>query len=262
MDSGRPPSSRPTAEERERLAAARGGLRDALGSVRNLGQLLMSVRVGPKAIASVLPAVHASVEPVEGWFRSQLAIVAAGLGDRRAVDELLGYVSPLTRELLSELSQDRPLNARTRLHLEQVVLPLLKKLEAARALSELLESAVHTSTIHISLPELLREAAKGIDGVTGGGDVVHAMLRIPHAGEVLANPRVSVLLLGVSVVPAAEHTTRLVISPIGTGGEAVTLVAPSIIEPTLTCIHAAARAAGSEVRWDAQKHEYSLLHSA
>lgn len=237
----------------------------------------MSVRVGPKAIASVLPAVHASVEPVEGWFRSQLAIVAAGIGDRRAVDELLGYVSPLTHELLSELSQDRPLNARTRLHLEQVVLPLLKKLEAARALSELLESAVHTSAMRISLPELLREAAKGIDGVTGGGDVVHAMLRIPHGGEVIANPRVSVLLLGVgarlvsestneipciSAVPAAEHTSRLVISPIGTGGEAVTLVAPSIIEPTLTCVHAAARAAGSEVRWDAQKHEYSLLHSA
>jgi hypothetical protein len=237
----------------------------------------MSVRVGPKAIQSVLPAVHASVEPVEGWFRTQLAIVAVGLADRKAADELLGYVGPLTRELLSELSQDRPLTARTRLHLEKVVVPLLKKLEAARALSELLESAVHTAPMRISLPELLREAAKGIDGVTGGGDVVHAMLRIPHAGEVIANPRVSVALLGVgarlvgentneipciSVAPGHDHTTRLVVSPIGMGGEAVTLVAPTIIEPTLTCIHAAARAAGSEVSWDAAKHEYSLLHSA
>jgi hypothetical protein len=237
----------------------------------------MSVRVGPKAIASVLPAVHASVEPVEGWFRSQLAIVAVGLGERRAADELLAYVSPITRQLLRELSEDRPLNARTRLHLEKVILPLLQKLDAARALSELLEHAAHMSAMRISLPELLREAAKGIDGVTGGGDVVHAMLRIPHGGEVIANPRVSVLLLGVgarlvsestqeipciSAVPAADRSSRLVISPIGTGGEAVTLVAPSIIEPTLTCVHAAARAAGSEVRWDAAKHEYSLLHSA
>jgi hypothetical protein len=235
------------------------------------------MRVGPKAITSVLPAVHASVEPIEGWYRSLLAIVGAGLGDRRAVDELLDYVAPLVRELLQELNADRPLNARSRLHLEHVVVPLLSKLESARSLAELLENAVHSSAIRISLPELLREAGKGIDGVTGGGEVVHAMLRIPHSGEVIANPRVSVALLGlgarlvsessgaipcVSVVPSVEGTKRLLVSPIGVGGEAVTLVAPFIIDPTLTCTHAAARATGSEVRWDAVKHEFSLLHSA
>jgi hypothetical protein len=275
MDSGRPPSSRPTAEERERLEAARGGLRDALGSVRNLGQLLQSLRVGPKAIQSVLSAVHASCRPIEGWMREQLAIVAAGLGDRRAVDELLDYAAPLVRELETELAlaQAGPLNAKVRLRLERMVLPLSRKLDAARALAELLESAVHGHAVRVSLPELLREAAKGPDGVTGGGETVPVMLRIPTGGEVIANPRVAVALLGagarlvadgsngtphISVVPSGSDQIRLVASPIGVGGEPVTLVAPWIIDPTLTCIDAAARASGAEVRWNATKHEFSL----
>ncbi len=240
-----------------------------------MGNLLQSLRVGPKAIESVLAAVHASCRPIEGWMQEQLAIVAAGLGDRRAVDELLDYVAPLVRELETELetAQGGSLNAKVRLRLERVVLPLSRKLDAARALAELLESAVHSHSVRVSLPELLREAAKGPDGVTGGGETVPAFLRIPTGGEVIANPRVAVVLLGVgarlvgegsdqtphiSVVPSGADQIRLVASPIGVGGEAVTLVAPWIIDPTLTCIHAAARASGAEVRWNATKHEFSL----
>jgi len=118
MESNRP-SSQPSPEDRELLEAARGDLRDALGSVRNLVQLLHSMRVGPKAIVAVLPAVHGACEPIEKSMRVLLEVIAARLPSSRAADELLSWSVPRAHQIERELARafKRLMNARTRLDL-------------------------------------------------------------------------------------------------------------------------------------------------
>ncbi len=270
MENTRPASRPPSAGEQLRLEAARGDLRDALGSVRNFAQLLHSMRVGPKAISAVLPAVQAPVEHIERSVRALLDVVAARLPDRKAADELLAYIAPRARELSHELTEaiDKPLNARRRLHLEEVVTRLSRELDAARALVDLFDDAVRGSSMRLDLAEIVREAARAREAAAVG--TVEVTVAPDIAGEVLVNPRVAVVLLGMGArlvaqlgegtphVSGRPGSTTLEISARPTTGDKIVLAAPPLVDPSLACAGAAANVAGTRVEWDAERRVFSL----
>ena len=271
MDSGRPPSSTPpSGEERLRLETARAELRDALGSVRNLAQLLRNVRVGPRAIQAVLPAVQGPCTRLEESVRVLLEVVAVRLPDRSAVDELLEYIAPRARELGQALgdAMHKPIHAKARLHLEDVVGRLSRELDAARALVDLLDDSVRGSAVRLELSELMREAAKSREG--GSARLLSVRVQGQLGGDVTVNPRVAIALLGVGARLVAEGggTPRLAggtagspgvqIAPEEGPGELVELLALPVIAPTLACARAAARVSGADLRWDQETHRFSL----
>src|SRR6188508_1032261 len=99
MPNGSPPSSRPYLDENPSLAEARATLRDALGALGNLDQLLRSLRVGPKAISAVLPDVLDSCGPAERATRELLNATGTRLGSTTAVTELEHFFTPRFEEL-------------------------------------------------------------------------------------------------------------------------------------------------------------------
>lgn len=270
METNRPASRPPSSDEQVRLEAARGDLRDALGSVRNLAQLLHSMRVGPKAISAVLPAVHDPVEHIEGSVRALLDVVAARLPSREATDELLAYVAPRARELSTVLADamHKPLNARRRLHLEEAVTRLSRELDAARALVDLFDDAVRGSATRVDLAEIVREAAQPRE--TGSAGTVEVTVAPGIAGEVLINPRVAVVLLGMGArlvaqlggatphVSGRPGSRTLEISAQPGEGETLILAAPPLVDPSLACAGAAADVAGTRLAWDEERKLFSL----
>ena len=270
MESGKPSSSSPpSGEEQLRLETARAELRDALGSVRNLAQLLHNVRVGPRAIQAVLPAVHGPCERLEESVRVLLEVVASRLPDRTAVDELIDYVAPRARELEHALAAavDKPIGAKTRLQLESVVGRLSRELDAARALVDLLDDSVRGSAVRLELSELLREASKSEPAANSRPLAVR--LEGQLEGDVTVNPRVAIALLGVGarLVSEAGSTPRIAaggagaqlnIAPETGSGETVQLAALPVIAPTLACARAAALVSGAALSWDQETHSFTL----
>jgi hypothetical protein len=104
MPSGKPPpESRTDSLGSAELDAARGTLREALSALRNFAELLHSVRVGSKALISVLPDVAAGCAPMRATVESLLDAVAAQSELALASNELRAYFVPrlalLDREL-------------------------------------------------------------------------------------------------------------------------------------------------------------------
>jgi hypothetical protein len=259
-----------------KLDAAQGDLRDAVGSVRNLAQLLSNVRVGPRAVEAVLPDVLAASRSIEGTVTTLLDLIAPHLEDRRAADELLEWTRPRAKELSEELARaaGKPVHAKQRLRLEQVLQRLSRELEATRALIELLDAAVRGSWVRIELAELIREATSA--DATAGVDV---RLSSTLEGEVLLNPRVALALVAIgarlvseqaSAIPTVRarstgsgSSLSLAVADGNEGGTSlVNLAAPSLIEPSLACALAAARASGMQVEYESDRHSFTLTWTA
>lgn len=264
MSIGRPPSSRPSSGADPRLDAARGLVRDALGSLRNLEQLLKSIRVGPKALSAVIPDVHASCAPLLGAVRELLGAVREQLPGDRAPDALEAFIAPRVEALEQALAKGRrePLNAKNRLALEAVVARASSELDAARALMEMLEEALGGPALRVDLLELVRSAAQTSGRTESDEAAVQATLAAPPQGlELLVNPRLATWLLGVGAqliggqdLPPPHLTLiasgsrcgfRVQRGP-GTG-EALSLHARPLIAPTLECARTATLLSGAEL---------------
>lgn len=264
MERGRPEG---TPDELARLDAERGHLRDALGSVRNLAQVLHSVRVGPRSIESVLPDVRDSCAAIESHTKTLLGAVAERLVERTATDELLAWMLPRTRELESELGAalGKPVNAKARLGLEQVVTRVSRELEAGRALVDLLDEAVRGGRVQLGLAELLRHAHVSRED----GDRIEVRVAPDLAGEALLNARVCSLVLGVGASLLRERGIVAPLVRLGSGaalsmaadttaGDAVSLPTLPLVGPTLACAEAAARACGARIDWDSSIPRFTL----
>src|SRR4249920_769328 len=95
MQSGNPPPEfRNHTLGAAELEAARGTLREALSALRNFAELLHSVRVGSKALVSVLPDVAAGCAPMRATVESLLSTVATRPGASAATDALSAYFYP------------------------------------------------------------------------------------------------------------------------------------------------------------------------
>src|SRR3954467_15248088 len=105
MQSGKPPpESRSDPLGTAELNAARGTLREALSALRNFAELLHSVRVGSKAIISVLPDVAAGCAPMRATVDGLLAAVAGRTDLAEASLALQNYFASRLLHLDQELA--------------------------------------------------------------------------------------------------------------------------------------------------------------
>jgi hypothetical protein len=249
--------------------AAQGRLRDALAGLRNLAQLLHSVRVGPRSIEDVLPDVHAAAASIEELTREVLAAVAKALPDSDAATALAEFVAPRASELERTLAAavGKPVNAKARLALEHAVTRLLAELEGARELLGLLDEAAHGGRVRVRLVDLLGGAVVAGDD----GERCDVTLSPDLSGEALLNPRVGAALVGLgaclfraetSEAPviravSGERGVRLIVER-GAGSETASMPALPLIEPTLACARAAAHACGGLVEWEPAVPRFTL----
>ena len=263
MLNGTTPPSRASGPDSVRLDAARGLVRDTLGAIRNIEQLLKSIRVGPRALASVIPDVHESCGPLRTAFRQLLGVIEEHRPDAaRAIDQfVMPYVDQLERALAR--ARSGPMNAKERLTLEEVITEVARALDVARALVELLEDALGGPTARVDLCELVNEAFQRAEcGERPHAQVIAATVSCQDSGEVQANARVSTCLVSVGVRLAAAGVSggsaHLSVgrSPAGAltatisngagEGECRDIVVPPAIGPLLECAQAAASATGMQ----------------
>jgi hypothetical protein len=254
-------------------------LRNALGGLKNLDQLLRSIRVGPKAVASVVPDVHASCSTMLTASNQLLDALGQKLADRRPIEELKGFIDSRVRELERELAAARrkQMTAKNRLALEGVVTRLCREIDAARELIDLLEDAAWGPTVRVDLLELVRESMKAPGRDPDAAPTTPATLGLPQERvDVYVNPRVAMGLLTIAVrlvVPDAATRPHIELSSqpprvsIRSGpaeGERVVVPSRTLIAPTERCIEAAARLCGVgversagviELSWPASRHE-------
>jgi hypothetical protein len=271
MQSGKPPpESRSDPLATAELNAARGTLREALSALRNFAELLHSVRVGSKALVAVLPDVAAGCAPMRATVDSLLSAVATRAGASEATAALSAYFWPRLELLDRELAAagERPLSAKTRLSLEQVITRLSLELDTARGLLDLLVDAVSNQSVRVDLAELVQQSFAGppSGGAWNREHIVATMSFVQAEIEVELNPRIATALfaLGVELVAHGRGDTPHVLvdqDPAGRycvhiapssrrDGEDLILTARGVIEPTLICLRAVAGISGVSLVWD------------
>jgi hypothetical protein len=279
MKSGLPPSSHAFVRGTAALETERGNLRESLGGLRNLAQLLHSLRVGSRPLSNVLPDARDACDPLRQAMGEILAAAQSVLGESEASDSLKSYVTPRLAELEAALSQasGRPLSVKMRLSLEECVTRLSQELDTARGLFDLLGDSIAGRPMRLDVLELSRQSFSGPpSGGSWPRETLVATLSPNAAGlEVEVDPRVatSLIAFGVELVADPNDATqipRILVTPTESGchiliergppatGEDLMLLRRGIIAPTLPCVAAAARANGAVLDFDAGTNRFSL----
>jgi hypothetical protein len=283
MKSGLPPSSHAFVRGTAALDIERGSLRESLGGLRNLAQLLHSLRVGSRPLSNVLPAARDACDALRQASGEILAAVQSSLGEREAADSLRAYVEPRVRELEAALSEasDKPLSVKMRLSLEESVTRLSQELDTARGLFDLLSDSVTGRPMRLDVLELSRQSFSGPpSGGSWPRETLVATLGSEAAElEVEVNPRAVTALIafGVELVADPKDVSQTPHISVRTtaqsgchiliernpqaAGEDLMLLRRGIIAPTLPCVAAAARANGAALAFDASTSRFSLTFS-
>lgn len=282
MKSGLPPSSHAFARRTAALDIERGNLRESLGGLRNLAQLLHSLRVGSRPLSNVLPGARDACDPLRGAMGQILTAAQAALGETAATSSLESYVSPRLAELEAALTEaaQRPLSVKMRLSLEERVTRLSQELDMARGLFDLLADSIAGSSMRLDVLELSRQSFSGPpSGGSWPRETLVATLSGEDSGlEVDVNPRATTALiaLGVELVADPKDATRIpniFVSPSENGchiviersadaaGEDLMLLRRGVIPPTVPVVNAAARANGARLEFDAERGRFELAFS-
>jgi hypothetical protein len=253
-------------------------LRDALGGLHNLVQLLHSIRVGPKALTAVIPDVQASCAAMRRAVRELLDEIGSEFPSPAPTDELRAFFEPRINELERSLTlaMRTPINARARLDLENVLGRLSRELDTARELLDLLEDAVEGPTVRLSLLEIVRHGVVSPDRHLPQASALTATISsTPEGLELLVNSRVARALVttGANLVAGGDPHVQLtlLIGRLDGGesglrvqrgsaeGERIVIPVRPLIAPTLPCVEAAARLAGARVERSADDSRFSVL---
>ncbi len=154
------------------MVEAGGKLRDTLGGLRNLEQLLRSMRVGPKGLERAIPDVHSACEPAKEAVRALFIRLREALPEAVAVTELESFLlgcMTTTSEALHK-AMGRPMNAKNRLALEQDLTAQLPRLDAGSELVELLGEAAWGPSVTSPFSDLLA-AGRGSERGSGAPSV-------------------------------------------------------------------------------------------
>jgi hypothetical protein len=243
------------------MAESRGIVRDALAAVGNLEHLLRSPRVGPRALAQVIPGLRGLCDPLLASVHQMLAQVrvSAELPVEGACYELASFATTVCERLRVSLASNAAMDARSRLAFESTIVRSGAELNSVLQLLDLLIRATERSDTELHIDEvvsvLFTPAARPIarkQAVT----VVAS-----YAGEGTgfeANPHVLIPLVsaGIAMVHAAQaapedriffsavcHDDSLMVAitndcPVP--GKAHLFDPPVIIPPTLECARTAA----------------------
>ncbi len=278
MQSGKPPSVSGS-DGFGTAGAARGTLREAMSALRNFAELLHSVRVGSKALISVLPDVAAGCAPMQGTVDDLLRAVAVRPELAEASQALQAYFAPRLERLSGELelAGPRPLTAKSRLALEQVITKLSLELDTARGLLDLLADAVAERSLPVDLFELVHQSFSAPPS-GGSWNRERILATVSFAAvkvEVELSPRVITALFALGVELVAKGgvgTPHVLVDRDSSGGyrvgierraaregEDLMLIARGVIGPTLSCLRAVARISGVSLLWE---EETASLHLA
>jgi len=283
MTNEHPPTVGLGSSQGDAHSTAQGILRNALGALRNLAELLRSTRVAPKAVSSVLPHVVEAFAPMREATGCLLdALSSPSLDDGRAAlhDFLLPRLS-LLEDVLREAAP-KPMSAANRIRLEEIVGKCSFELDAARELLQMLEESSSERSVYLEPTELVREAFASPPSARGGEhEGICAVLtsRSSDGLEIDTNPRVAMTLLalGVELVaqgksPSGDPTLSIHADPRTGGcrievvrfphatGEPLVLIPRGVIEPTLPCLRVAARMGGGRLDWDEKRGSLSLCY--
>jgi hypothetical protein len=179
-----------------RLVAASGVMRDTVGALHNFQHLLGSVRVGPKALARVVPDVRASAGPMIAAAR-ELVLGARALGGAPSMAELGQLVIVRMTELEKALSDAArsSLRASDRLRLEAIVTSAVRDLDGALELVELMVEASASGSVPVDVMDVIRESGVRPDTGSGRGRRIHLVVTpLPGPVAVRVNPRVALRL--------------------------------------------------------------------
>jgi hypothetical protein len=213
MQYGQPPSWRPD-HDYLRVEAYRGTVRDALGGLRNLEQLLGSLRVGPRALLSVFPDIQACCAPLGDAFFGLSSIISTKLVLSADVTKKLNETSQIAiKTLEAAVNQARvtTFNAKSRLRLEQLVSSVSRDIEGCFELIELLGEVAWGRTMPISLAEMAREAFRSSEPPSLAKASVRLTLSadIPNIERNLS-PRALALVLNLLVRWSVRNSPELV----------------------------------------------------
>jgi len=279
--SGVSPSLHAFARDAGALELSRGNLRESLAGLRNLAQLLHSLRVGSRPLSNALPGARDACDPLRHAMNEILARAREVLGDAEACDSLDAYVTPRVAELEKALTEaaERSLSVKLRLSLEERVTRLSRELDIARGLFDLLSDSIASRPVRLDVLELSRQS---FSGPPSGGTWPRETLIATLSGsgtdserEVEVDPRAATSLIawGVELVAAPQDPLQIPhisVSPLEDGcqlvierrppapGEELMLRRRGIIAPTLPCVSAAARGSGAVFDFDAQASRFSL----
>jgi hypothetical protein len=255
-----PPSSRSVDP---RLAATSGMMRDTMGGIHNLQHLLGSVKVGPKALARVIPFVHASCAPLIASAGELPRDASVRLGECDSFEDLSSLVTRRMRELESVLGDTRreALRASDRLRLEASLSVTVRDLDGALELIELMMEATATGRVPVDVTDVIRESTVRMDTGSGRGRRVELSFEEPSEPiAVLVNPRLALRLVGFAAaiatgrdggvhvtVTTEDSSCRLSITPPASAHKTLSLAVPPLIELTERCVTDIARAASATV---------------
>jgi hypothetical protein len=251
------------------LRNALGALKDTIGAVGNLDELLRSPRVAPKAVSAVLPDMAATLPALRGDLESAkpLLVDRFSLAPTDLVCTfILGDVDALAQALKEATPNQRSLTASTRLALERKVERLQQRLLGALPLCELMVELWSEPRLPIDVHELLVLLREGDQSHGLRGEAVAVGLQpgsVPVWLE--CSPRAALTLIAVaaSLLRGEEPCAGMCI---GVGTDASTgqarlsvaaqkpeaplfkLVVPPTVPPTRPCLDAAARAIGVQVQ--------------
>ncbi len=198
MEYGQPPSWRPDVEQ-FRAEAYRGTVRDALGGLRNLEQLLGSLRVGPRALTSVLPDVRSSCPALCEAIDGLATLVVGKLPDAEGIAVAL---RKLTRGRLDSLAaeigalEQQSLNAKNRLRLEEAVSNAARDIEAIVDLVDVLGEVAWGRTMSLDISEVAREAYRSSEPAGSPQPAFRlTLVSDSTSGEHVSSPRALTLIL-------------------------------------------------------------------
>jgi hypothetical protein len=277
MDYGQPPSWRPDVDQ-IRAEAYRGTVRDALWGLRNLEQLLGSLRVGPRALTSVLPDVCASCVPLAESIDGLAGLISSKLPGAEPIAQEIRQLIHLRLEgfasVLAAIEQ-QTLNAKHRLRLEEAVSEATRDVESVVELIDMLGEAGWGRVMPLRVSEVLREAYRSSDPPSSLQPAVRLVLvNANEPGECIANPRALVLMLHhlarwsvaqvPSMVPAVElrqdtrQSLELHVHEASASGEARWAPGRRVLPLTGDALKAAAQAMHFDLQLGAERGEALL----
>ncbi len=273
-------------------AEATGSLRDVLAALRNLEHLLRSPRVGPRALAEVIPGLRdlgamlsASADDIRGHLQPQLYEDDTA----NALSEFLhGACIRLDRVLA--WAAKAGMDAKSRLSFEAQIGRLTAELDTARRLLDMLLHAAERADTELDLGEIVQESLSVSGRREGARDHgVRVVADLPygvHAIEASVRVLVPLVTLGVAWVYDCQKSARskadrastmvsdardpethisvlaersgrdavaIRISDDAIDGDVHVVHLPIIIPPVLACAQASARVGGGAFQVDGER---------
>lgn len=269
MQYGLPPSWRPDVDQ-YRAETYRGTVRDALGGLRNLEQLLGSLRVGPRALTSVLPYVRSSCPALAEAIDGLAALV---IGKLPKAEDITGALSRVAHARLEALTaeigalEQQSLNAKNRLRLEEAVSNATRDIEAVIDLVDVLGEVAWGRTMSLDISEVAREAFRSSEPPGSSQPALRLLLCTDNAPfEYESNPRALTLMLQhlvrwsvgcvpsmtpvVSVIVRENQQVQVSIQDAPSTGEARWVYGSRLLPVSEEVLRIAARALGLDLLLD------------